>query len=120
MAERSAFDGVGISNRSESGMDCEIDEIPRSLRDGPTVVKGEVLRASSTTAAPDGSPRFHYDIELATSGKPSDAAKVCSGAARTYDDVAAFTAEEVMLGETVCVSGNMRAQTMCTQKGCGY
>ena len=101
-------------------MDCEIDEMPHSLRQGPTVMRGEVRRASATTPTADGSPRFHYDVELRTSGKPSAAATVCRGASRTYDDVAAFVADEVAVGESVCVSGTVRTRTICTQKGCGY
>ena len=119
-AEGERIEPVRFRNPTEGGMDCEMDEKPMSLREGASVIKAAIRSVGPATAGVDGSPRFQYDVDLAGVGKPAEASTVCDGASRTYESVGELDRETVAVGESICVSGDVRATTICTQKGCGF
>jgi hypothetical protein len=119
-AEGERIEPVRFRNPTEGGMDCEMDEKPLSLREGSSVVQGAIRSVGPASAGVDGSPRFQYDVDLAGVGRPDEASTICEGASRTFSSVGELDREEVAVGESICVSGNVRATTWCTQKGCGY
>jgi len=103
---------VTIQNHQESGMDCEIEQIPHSLPAGRHV-------ALLTIRGRGGLPA-RYSADLVSLGKESEQAELCADAARSFPSVEELDRETVELGATVCVVGDVKASTSCTQKGCGY
>lgn len=103
---------VTIENRQESGMDCEIEQMPHSLPAGRHVL---VLTIRDHAGVP-----ARYSADLVSLGNETEQAELCADAVRSFPSVQELDGETIEPGETVCVVGEVKASTLCTQKGCGY
>lgn len=106
---------VELANHSESGMDCEIDDVPKSVAEGQHTLK---LTVRSTW--PSTSPTHSYSLDLEAIAAADAPPDFCDGVDETFGSVNDLTATELEEGRTVCLKADIRAMNRCTQKGCGY
>jgi hypothetical protein len=110
----SAVGPVQIGNHSESGKDCELDQLPKSLPEGL-----HALRVTVDSSFALSGDRHGYRVTLESLGAAEDAMELCTGGEPSFPNVAQLSAADVAVGTTLCVVGDVRTSTQCTQLGCG-